>query len=212
MVDGVFFFVSNRRKSACGKIQARRSPPLVQVLIEWFTIQPHSSQLSSTTARHQGAEETATNSLAMAKLLVSRSNKNTRTQSPCLHNKDQYPGEIRIKSKPETPIKGGKKKERKKGDLEEKTGRETEGKSETKKKTKKERNERKKKRGRKSRDRAEKRKIERERERERPGETENKKNKKNQRTEGETENKSFIQLAVHRDLRPKAICKTSKRA
>jgi sugar phosphate permease len=87
MVDGVFFFVSNRRKSACGKIQARGSPPSVQVLTEWFTIQPHSSQLSSTTARHQVAEETATNSPAMAGLLVSRSNKNTKTQSPYLHTR-----------------------------------------------------------------------------------------------------------------------------
>jgi hypothetical protein len=61
----------------------------------------------------------------MVGLLVSRYNKNTKTQSPYLHNKDRYPGEIRIKSTPETPIKGGKKKERKKRDPEEKTGRET---------------------------------------------------------------------------------------
>jgi hypothetical protein len=44
---------------------------------------------------------------------VSRSNKNTKTQSPYLHTRISILGR-RIKSTPETPIKGGK--ERKKGE------------------------------------------------------------------------------------------------
>ena len=50
------------------------------------------------------------------------------------------------------------------------------------------------------------------REKKRLGETKNRENKKSQRAKGETKNRNFIQLTMHQDLRPKAICKTTKRA
>jgi hypothetical protein len=56
---------------------------------EWSTIWPLSSRLSSTATRCQQAEETATNSPALAGLLVSQSNQNTKSQTLSLSWEDK---------------------------------------------------------------------------------------------------------------------------
>ena len=56
---------------------------------EWSTIWPLSSRLSSTATRCQQAKETATNSPALAGLLVSQSNQNTKSQTLSLTWEDK---------------------------------------------------------------------------------------------------------------------------
>jgi hypothetical protein len=62
--------------------------------------------------RCQQCEETATNSSAMAGLLVSQPNQNTKSQTLSPHE-DHYPGKIRIKIPARKPLKRQKKKKQK---------------------------------------------------------------------------------------------------
>jgi len=56
---------------------------------EWSTIWPLSSRISSTATKCQQAEETATNNPALAGLLVSQSNQNTKSQTLSLSWEDK---------------------------------------------------------------------------------------------------------------------------